>query len=120
MVRSANWRDDAACIDADPDLFFPVDATGPVLDQADIAKRICLGCPVQKRCLTLAMDLGFVFGIWGGTTESKRSNIRRAATRQRRRAEKAARTHDKPEDSRAFRQPAVAGSPIAKNSDMTP
>ena len=85
---------DAACLDADPDLFFPVDGTGTVLDQADIAKRICLGCPVQKRCLTSAMELGFVSGIWGGTTERERSNIRRASTRQRRGTDKAARTHD--------------------------
>ena len=91
-----------------------------MLDQADIAKRICLGCPVQKRCLASALDLGVVSGIWGGTTESERSNIRRAATRQCRRAEKGARTHDQPEDYRAFRQPAVAGSPTAKNTDMTP
>jgi hypothetical protein len=26
---AVNWRDDAACARADPDLFFPVSATGP-------------------------------------------------------------------------------------------
>jgi hypothetical protein len=25
----ANWRDDGACLHADPDLFFPVAAAGP-------------------------------------------------------------------------------------------
>jgi WhiB family transcriptional regulator, redox-sensing transcriptional regulator len=36
----ANWRDDAACLHADPDLFFPIAAVGPGVDQIDEAKRI--------------------------------------------------------------------------------
>ena len=31
----ANWRDDAACRHADPDLFFPIATAGPALDQID-------------------------------------------------------------------------------------
>jgi hypothetical protein len=28
MTTDTNWRDDAACLDADPDLFFPMGTTG--------------------------------------------------------------------------------------------
>ena len=41
MTVHSNWRDDAACHDADRDLFFPVGTTGPALRQIDEAKRIC-------------------------------------------------------------------------------
>jgi WhiB family redox-sensing transcriptional regulator len=92
VTRGANWRDDAACLHADPDLFFPVGTTGPALDQIDEAKRICRACPVRKRCLAWALDLGAVSGIWGGSTEDERLAMRKAATRHRDRARKAART----------------------------
>ncbi len=55
-MRPANWRHDAACLDADPDLFFPVGTTGPPLLQVDQAKRICRGCPVRTPCLVWALD----------------------------------------------------------------
>jgi WhiB family redox-sensing transcriptional regulator len=35
MTARANWYDDAACRDADPDLFFPIGTTGPALRQRD-------------------------------------------------------------------------------------
>ena len=89
MAKGADWRDDAACLHADPDLFFPVGTIGPALDQVDEAKRICRTCPVQKRCLAWALNLRTLSGIWGGTTEDERRAIRRAA-RRRRPARKAA------------------------------
>ena len=45
MTVHSSWRDDAACRDADPDLFFPVGTTGPALRHIDEAKRICRACP---------------------------------------------------------------------------
>lgn len=91
---SANWRDDAVCRHADPDLFFPIATAGPALDQIDQAKRICHACPVQQRCLASALELGIESGIWGGTTEDERRAIRAVATRHRRRLPKAAQAHE--------------------------
>ena len=90
MTTDTNWRDDAACLDADPDLFFPIGTTGPALDQINEAKRICLACPVRKRCLAWALELGAASGIWGGTTEDERRALRRAAARHRNRVRKTA------------------------------
>ena len=75
MTGPAKWRDEAACRDADPDLFFPIGPTGPALRQADEAKRICRTCPVQARCLAWALDHGVTDGVWGGTTEDERRAI---------------------------------------------
>jgi WhiB family transcriptional regulator, redox-sensing transcriptional regulator len=47
MTACVNWRDDAACRDADPDLFFPIGTTGPALRQIGEAKRVCRTCPAQ-------------------------------------------------------------------------
>jgi WhiB family transcriptional regulator, redox-sensing transcriptional regulator len=58
MPAPANWRDDAACRDADPDLFFPIDTTGPALRQIGEAKRICRTCPAQTQCLTWTLENG--------------------------------------------------------------
>ena len=81
MTGPANWRDEAACRDADPDLFFPVGPTGPALRQIDEAKRICRSCPAQTRCLAWALDHGVTDGVWGGTTEDERRAIRRLPRR---------------------------------------
>jgi WhiB family redox-sensing transcriptional regulator len=90
MTMDTSWRDDAACLNADPDLFFPIGTTGPVLDQIDEAKRICRACPVRTPCLAWALDLGRAAGIWGGTTEDERRALRKAAARHRNHAHKAA------------------------------
>jgi hypothetical protein len=42
-----NWREDAACGDADPDLFFPIGTTGNALRQIDEA-----ACAHQLDALT--------------------------------------------------------------------
>jgi hypothetical protein len=58
MTVRMNWREDAACGDADPDLFFPIGTTGNALRQIDEAKRICRFCPVHIQCLAWALENG--------------------------------------------------------------
>ncbi len=83
MIGPANWRDQAACLHADPELFFPIASAGPALDQIEEAKRICTACPVREPCLAWALDQRFVSGIWGGTSEAERRAMRRATTSYR-------------------------------------
>jgi WhiB family redox-sensing transcriptional regulator len=70
-VDAADWRDHAACRDADPDLFFPIGTSGASLLQVDQAKQLCRTCPVCGPCLRWALDNGDA-GVWGGTTEDER------------------------------------------------
>jgi len=73
---------DAACVGADPDLFFAPEAefmTARRRREAK-AKAVCAGCPARRECLAWALDTGQSFGIWGGTSEEER----RAILRQRR------------------------------------
>jgi WhiB family transcriptional regulator, redox-sensing transcriptional regulator len=74
-----DWRQRAACRDEDPELFFPVSEVGPAARQADLAKAICARCPVRELCLGYAMDNGLDHGVFGGTTETERRELRRRA-----------------------------------------
>ena len=71
------WHQDAICRDTDPDLFFPVGTTGYAVLQIDRAKQVCGECPVSGDCLQYALDTNQDSGIWGGTSEEERRDIRR-------------------------------------------
>ena len=45
------WREHAACVTADSDLFFPIGVTGPAVGQIAAAKAVCSTCPVCDTCL---------------------------------------------------------------------
>jgi WhiB family redox-sensing transcriptional regulator len=79
MTVHVNWREDAACRDADPELFFPVGTAGPALRQIREARRICRDCPAQAPCLAWALHHGVTDGVWGGTTEGQRRALRSLA-----------------------------------------
>lgn len=78
-----NWRQAAACLDEDPDLFFPVGNTGPALLQVAEAKAVCNRCPVQQQCLEWAMEQGQDSGVWGGLGEDERRALKRRNARRR-------------------------------------
>ncbi|MEJ8632964.1 WhiB family transcriptional regulator [Streptomyces sp. NPDC006475] len=82
-VEYENWRQTAACLDEDPDLFFPVGNTGPALLQVAEAKAVCNRCPVQQQCLEWAMEHGQDSGVWGGLGEDERRALKRRNARRR-------------------------------------
>ena len=82
IEHAADWRAAGACLDADPDLFFPVAAGAAASPQVTRALRICDGCPVKQECLDFAMRTGEPAGIWGGTTPEERIRALRARHRR--------------------------------------
>lgn len=76
-----NWRAVGACLNADPDLFFPISSGGPAEQQIVRAKVICAGCAVRRECLEFALAHDQVYGIWGGTTPEDRQRERRRKRR---------------------------------------
>ncbi|MGY0056119.1 WhiB family transcriptional regulator [Streptomyces sp. LZ34] len=76
------WWRHAACVDEDPELFFPVGVAGPAAqEQQARAKEVCGRCPVRDECLEYALSMGVTHGVWGGTGEEERRALRRRARR---------------------------------------
>lgn len=73
----ATWRQQAACLGLDPDIFYPVSD-----DEAEDAKAICAHCPVRQTCIEYALANREREGVWGGYTESERRRL----IRQRRKS----------------------------------
>ncbi|MFC7846330.1 WhiB family transcriptional regulator [Streptomyces sp. NPDC001046] len=79
------WLRSAACVDEDPELFFPVGTAGPAVRDVTAAKRVCARCPVTDACLTYALSNGQASGVWGGTCEEERDALLRKRTNDARR-----------------------------------
>ena len=78
------WRDRAACLGEDPELFFPDGNTRPALVQAEEAKAVCRRCEVTATCLKWALESGQEAGVWGGLSEEERRALKRRNTPSRR------------------------------------
>ena len=79
-----HWRDRAACLNTDPDRFFPAGNTGDAIDQIEAAKAICRVCPVQEPCLQYHARTNQEAGVWGGRDEVERRRLRKAWRASRR------------------------------------
>ena len=79
--RETLWIDRAACIDEDPELFFPVGSTAPAVEQGERAKAVCATCDVRSACLRWALETCQDAGVWGGLDEEERRVIRRERRR---------------------------------------
>ncbi len=85
LDNRAQWWSRAACLTADPDLFFPISSSGTALELSR-AKAICARCKVAQSCLNYALAAGPVHGIWGGTSEEERRTLMRRGSAGARRA----------------------------------
>ena len=65
---------EAMCRDNESLTWFPMPDTNPA--DVEQAKALCGQCPEQAACLAFAVK-SKAQGIWGGTTESERRNMRR-------------------------------------------
>lgn len=84
------WQEEAACRDADIELFFSLDD-----DDQRAAQELCRSCPVQQECLRFALENREMYGIWGGMQESDR----RSVIRERRREERERRKRRKQQEA---------------------
>lgn len=76
-IKNLAWRQRAACVGVEPEIFYPVSE-----DDADQAKAVCAQCEVREACLEFALANRERDGVWGGATERERRRI----IRQRRRS----------------------------------
>lgn len=92
-ANGQDWKQHAACKDADTDLFFPHERNGrePSLKaekQTAAAKAYCARCAVTGECLAFGLSLpADSDGIYGGLTGEEREKLKR----QRRSLREAAR-----------------------------
>jgi WhiB family redox-sensing transcriptional regulator len=77
------WRNRSACLDENPELFFPIGNNGPALDQIKEAKAVCGRCEVVEACLNWAIEYGQDTGVWGGLSEDERRAFKRRNARVR-------------------------------------
>ena len=82
-----DWRHRSACLDEDPELFFPIGNTGPAILQIEEAKAVCRRCEVREQCLAWALEAGQDHGVWGGLSEDERRALKRRNARARVRTE---------------------------------
>jgi len=70
------------CANSDPETFFAKDYYDDlgkpfsVYENERFVKSICAECPLKIECLQFAIKTS-QHGIWGGTTESERRDLRR-------------------------------------------
>ena len=80
-----DWRTQAACLDHDPETFFPHPSDR---EGEDAAVAVCWQCPVEADCLADAMEAETCrltsdrHGIWGGKTPQQRYALYRKEGRR--------------------------------------
>lgn len=77
--RTADWRARAACVNNDPEMFFPGTGSAKSTAKLDQAKVVCSTCVVREACLRWAIRTGTNYGVWGGANEDERRTLRRTS-----------------------------------------
>lgn len=76
-----HWTDLANCIGVPASTMFP--PAGRAGQRVTIeAKAVCEACMVREACLEYALEHNEKHGIWGGTSEGERRQIRRERRRR--------------------------------------
>ena len=76
VLNRPNWMEEGACRNADRNLFFPVRGASTLP-----ALSYCNSCNVRPECLRFALADSTLTGVWGGTSERARRQMRAAAAK---------------------------------------
>jgi WhiB family transcriptional regulator, redox-sensing transcriptional regulator len=71
-----SWMGSAACRGVQTEIFYPA-----TVEDAALAKSVCLTCPVRQDCLEYALKVREANGVWGGLTEQERRSVKRSRRR---------------------------------------
>jgi WhiB family redox-sensing transcriptional regulator len=77
-----DWQADAACaaiLTGPADPFYPEPSAGTnrVSNSVnEVAKAVCVDCPVRLSCLAAALVSNETYGVWGGASPSDRDRIK--------------------------------------------
>jgi hypothetical protein len=67
------WASRGKCVGAaNPDDWFPVSEAKALA----VVNALCEGCPAKTACLAYALERPELEGIWGGTTDAQRAQLR--------------------------------------------
>ena len=75
------WRDRPACLDENPELFFPIGNAPVARRQTEKARVVCRRCEALDACLEWAMNSDQDSGVWGGLSEDQRRALKRRHAR---------------------------------------
>lgn len=99
MATAPSFDGTQLCKHVDPEIFFPelpeeYDENHKLIkptkedvkeynDKVQTAKDICARCHFLEPCLEYALKQKDLYGIWGGTTEKERTQIKNRISRQK-------------------------------------
>lgn len=85
VLTEWEWQVDAACREADSELFFhpPGERGEAKLTRERAAKAYCRRCPVAAECFEFAFETAQPYGVWGGMSEDERDTELRRQGRRR-------------------------------------
>lgn len=72
MDSDLSWKLRGACLQRDPELFFP---TSTAYKACDSAAGVCGQCPVALTCFRYSIEHRIQHGVWGGIGERRRKEI---------------------------------------------
>lgn len=73
-MSAPNFEGREACAGVDTEIFFPPEG---LRGSDKRAKDICARCPVKQRCLDFALPRVWIHGVWGGTNNYERKQMRK-------------------------------------------
>lgn len=76
-ARPEPWKDDANCRGLNPEIFHVEDKGAVGRAKVAAARDVCDGCTVRTECLAYAIANNEELGIWGGTTDRQRRQMRK-------------------------------------------